>query len=71
MECGFMETIRNQGANLYTFYSAKKIYFAQTPSKYLLMEKRETSPSTKVVSLVSRNTVLISRENGMLLFPRP
>ncbi len=66
-----METIRNQGANLYTFYSAKKIYFAQTPSKYLLMEKRETSPSTKVVSLVSRNTVLISRENGMLLFPRP
>ena len=65
-----MEAIRNQESNLYTFYSAKKIYFAQTPSKYLLMEKRETSPSTKVVSLVSRNTVLISKENGMLLFPR-
>lgn len=66
-----MESIRNNATNLYTFYSAKKIYFAQTPSKYLLMEMKETCPNTKVVSLVSRNTVVISRENGMLLFPRP
>lgn len=66
-----MELIRSSSTNLYVFRSAKKIYFAQTPSKYLLMEKKETVPSRKAVSLVSRNTVVISRENGVLLFPRP
>ena len=70
MECGYMEPIRNNVPNLYTFQAAKKIYFAQTPSRYLLMELRETSPSTKVLSLVSRNAVVISKENGMLLFPK-
>ena len=65
-----MKMIRSSATNLYTFRSAKKIYFAQTPSKYLLMEKKESSPSTRVLSLFSRNTFLISRENGILLFPK-
>ena len=64
-----MEVIQGSVANLYTFYSAKKIYFAHTPSKYLLMEKKASSPSTRVLSLVSRNTVVINKENGVLLFP--
>lgn len=65
-----MEVIQNHVTNLYTYHSAKKIYFAHTPSKYLLMEKKMSSPSTRVISLVSRNTVVISKENGALLFPK-
>ena len=65
-----METIRNSATNLYTFQAAKKIYFTRTPSKCLLVEKKVCDTNTKVLSLVSRNTVLISKENGILLFPR-
>lgn len=64
-----MESMRGNSSQLYTFCSAKKIYFAHTPSKYLLMEKKKTSSQTRVISLVSRNTVLISKKNGVLLFP--
>ena len=70
VECGFMEMIRNSATHLYTFHSAKKIYFAKTPSKYMLMEKKVSCTNTKVLSLVSRNTVLISKEDGVLLFPK-
>lgn len=54
-----------RGKTLYNFYSAKKIYLAATPSKFLLVEKK----SKPVLSLVSRNTVIINTKNGMLLFP--
>ena len=62
--------VQNNATQLYTFYSAKKIYYAQTPSKCLLIEKKESSPSTRVLSLVSRNTILYSKEEGILLFPK-
>ena len=65
-----MEPLRNNTTSLYTFQSAKKIYFTKTPSKYFLIEKKNTTPATKVLSLVSRNTILISSENGVLLFPK-
>ena len=55
----------NRGKTLYNFYSAKKIYLASTPSKLLLVEKKEKP----VLNLVSRNTVIINTKNGMLLFP--
>lgn len=51
---------------LYNYYSSKKIYLACTPSKLVLLEKKKTKP---VLSLVSRNTVVINTKNGMLLFP--
>jgi len=51
---------------LYNYYSAKKIYLACTPSKLVLLEKKKTKP---VLSLVSRNTVIINSKTGMLLFP--
>ena len=65
-----MEPVRNNTTNLYTFESAKKIYFTKTPSKYFLIEKKNTTPNTKVLSFISRNTILISSENGVLLFPK-
>ena len=52
---------------LYSFYSAKKIYFAKTPYKYYLLEKKKSSQ--KIVSLTSRKTILTNSKNGMLLFP--
>ena len=51
---------------LYNYYSSKKIYLASTPSKLLLLEKKKSKP---VLSLVSRNPVIINTKNGMLLFP--
>jgi hypothetical protein len=57
------------GKNLYTFCSAKKIYLASTPYKYFLLEKCEDKPIIKSISLCSRNTVVICKKNGMLLFP--
>ena len=56
--------------HVYTYHSAKKIYLACTPSKYLLLEKKDIKPSVLTLSLVSRNTVVISKENGMLIFPK-
>lgn len=57
--------------NLYTFYSAKKLYLAHLPQKYILMEKKnEVKGDQRVLSLVSRNPVIINKKNGMLLFPR-
>ena len=53
---------------LYNFHSAKKIYLACTPSKYVLLEKKEKVFFVKTVSLKNRNTVVINR-NGMLVFP--
>ena len=56
--------------HVYTYHSAKKIYLACTPSKYILLEKKDIKPSVLTLSLVSRNTVVISKENGMLIFPK-
>ena len=60
----------NMGKHVYTYHSAKKIYLACTPSKYILLEKKDMKPSVLTLSLVSRNTVVISKENGMLIFPK-
>lgn len=64
--------IAKDNRNLYTFHSAKKIYLAHTPEKYILMEKNESRnvADRRVLSLLSRNTVVISRDGGMLLFPK-
>ena len=51
---------------LYNYYSSKKIYLACTPSKLVLLEKKKSKP---VLSLVSRNTVIINTKSGLLLFP--
>ena len=61
--------IKNEKKSLYTFHSAKKIYFAQTSSKYLLIEKKNNS-EIKTVSLSKRNTIIKSKENGILIFPK-
>lgn len=68
---GRLDTIKDN-KNLYTFHSAKKLYLAHTSEKYILMEIKEnkTVIDRKVLSLVSRNTVVLSRDGGMLLFPR-
>ena len=58
----------NKEKTLYNYYSAKKIYFACTPSKYLLIEKKDTKVSVRTVSLKSHNAFLISKD-GMLFFP--
>ena len=60
----------NLDKHYYTYHSAKKIYLACTPSKYILLEKKDVKPSVITLSLVSRNTVVISKENGILLFPK-
>lgn len=64
-----LNTLKNNKC-LYTFYSAKKIFLAHTPSKFILMEKLEDHFAKKSLSLVSRNTVVISKNGGVLLFPR-
>ena len=52
--------------NLYTYLDAKKIYFAVTKDKYLLIEKNPSSES-KSISLVSRKTTITNKLNGLLL----
>lgn len=56
--------------NTYIFHSAKKIFYATTSSKAMLLEKKENKSEIKAVSLISRNPVVISKDNGMLLFPK-
>ena len=55
--------------NLYTYYSAKKLHLSYKSSKYLLLEKVEPK-EIESISLTTRNTMVISKENGILLFPR-
>lgn len=64
------ELDNNKDYSLYTFYSAKKIYLTHTPSSFLLVEKKTENYNSGVLSLSSRNTVVISGENGILLFPK-
>ncbi len=55
---------------LYNFYSAKEIYLARTPSKVILLEKKNQIKSNiKSISLASRNTVVVNKKTGILLFP--
>ena len=60
-----MRVFGNSEGNLYTFHSAKKIYFVPTPSKYLLIEKK-TGP--RALNLVSRKTAIFS--NGIPVFQK-
>ncbi len=62
------DTKRENKGNIYTFYSAKKIFFAMTPSRAMLLEKKEDK--IKAISLISRNPIVISKDSGMLLFPK-
>ena len=59
----------SKSRTLYNFYSAKTIYFARTPFKFFLIEKKNPSSSVQSVSLTSRNTVLIHKKTGISLPP--
>lgn len=61
---------KSEKKSLYTFMSAKKIYLAQTPSKYFLIEKKDGSSEIKSLSLSSRNTIIMNNENGIMIFPK-
>lgn len=54
---------------LYNFYSANKIYLACTPSRIMLLEKKDRKSNVKSISLVSRNAVVVNKKTGILLFP--
>ena len=56
--------------NLYTYLNSKKIYLTMTKEKYMLIEKIQTPEQEKSISLVTRNTTITSKENGLLLFPK-
>lgn len=56
--------------NLYTYLDSKKIYLATTKEKYLLIEKKPTKEQDKSISLVTRKTTIIDKDNGLLLFPK-
>lgn len=56
--------------NLYTYLDSKKIYLATTKEKYLLIEKKQTKEQDKSISLVTRKTTIIDKDNGLLLFPK-
>lgn len=58
----------NRDRTLYNYCSAKKIYFASTPSKIMLLEKKESCLSSKAIQLLKRKTVIIHSKTGMLLF---
>lgn len=60
-----MSVFRNSVGNLYTFHSAKKIYIAQTPSKYLLIEKKS---GPRALNLISRKAAIFSY--GIPVFPK-
>lgn len=64
-----LDEVIEENKCVYTFDSAKKIYLAHTASKLILLEKK-TESKVKVFSLLDRNPVVISKDNGMLLFPR-
>lgn len=55
--------------NLYTYLDAKKIYFTVTNDKYLLIEKNKIS-NAKSISLISRKTTIINKQNGFQFFPK-
>ena len=65
-----IQNSKNDKKSLYTFHSAKKLYIAQTPSKYFLIEKKDSNSSIKSLSLSSRNTIITSKENGIVIFPK-
>ena len=56
-------------SNLYTFCSARKIYFAKTKAKSMLIEKKDYHTNC-VISLVSHNPIIYCKNNGMVLFPK-
>ena len=60
---------RRKEKTLYNYCSAKKIYFSYTPSKYVLLEKKDHKLFTSFVSLTSRDTMVVSTKDGTLLFP--
>lgn len=75
MEGDYMRTVlsdleKENKKNVYTYYSAKKIFFAMTPSKAMLLEKKEDNTRVKAISLISRNPIVISKDTGMLIFPK-
>ena len=55
--------------NLYTYLDSKKIYFTMTKDKYLLVEKNKKEYNQSI-SLVSRNTTITDKVNGLQLFPK-
>jgi len=53
--------------SLYTYCSAKKIYYNKLIAEHLLFEKLE-DVNKKCVSLTSRNIIVTSKINGLILF---
>ena len=54
---------------LYNYQNAKKIYLTQTSTKLLLIEKKEES-SCMTISLMTRNTTISNKKNGMRIYPK-
>lgn len=69
MKVSLTEARRKNKNNIYTFCSAKKIFFMRTTSKALLLEKMAES-RIKVISLIPFNPIVTSKNNEMILFPR-
>ena len=57
-------------SNLYTYLDSKKIYLATTKEKYLLIEKKPSIGQGKSISLVTRKTTILDKDNGIQLFPK-
>ena len=55
--------------NIYTYHSAKKIYFTKTQTKYMLIEKKDYH-GKRAINLFSHNPIVFSKKSGMQLFPR-
>jgi len=55
-------------SSVYTYYSSKKIYFARTDTKCMLIEKKDYHDKC-VINLFSHNPIIICKNTKMLLFP--
>ena len=58
-----------QKGNVYTYCSARKIYFAKTEAKSMLIEKKDYHTNCGI-SLVSHNPIIYCKNNGMLIVPK-
>lgn len=70
MKINLTDLKKEDKKNVYTFHSAKKIFFARTPSKTMLLEKKDNKTKIKAVSLISRNPIVFNKDSGMLLYPK-
>ena len=62
--------ISDSRKSIYKFHSAKKIYLTRTTSQYLLVEKDDDISRMKSLSLSTRDTIVTSSNNGIMIFPK-